>query len=356
MAKRKHNKKKSTKNTKTPRWFKIFCYCCVVLIVIALVSGIILRRERCQNSEAVRLFLPEGIEYEAVVDTLIHRKCITSREGFDAMARLRRYKNHVKSGSYIVEAEMPYYDLVNKLRAGNQDPIRITIGAFRSLDALCGKLGNRFEFSGKELYAMATNDSVCRSYELSRPTMIALFIQNTYEVYWNTSVQGFMDRMAREYNHFWNSSRLDQCEALHLTPAEVTTLASIVEEETNYDKEKPLIASVYLNRIRKKMPLQADPTVRYAVGDFSLRRILKKHTEINSPYNTYRFAGLPPGPICIPSAVSIDAVLKNERTDYLYFCAKEDFSGRHNFASTLKEHQRNAEAFHKALNNRKIYK
>ena len=351
----KHTKKKKKKGNAS-RNFKIFCYCNIALIVIAIISGIILRRERCQNSEEVRLFLPEGISYDAVIDTLINRKCISSREGFDAMSRLRRYKKHVKSGSYIVDAEMPYYDLVNKLRAGRQDPIKITIGSFRSLDGLCSKLGERFEFSGKELYAMVRNDSVCKSYGLDRQNMLAFFVQNTYEIYWNISVERFMERMYREYNHFWNASRLDKCAALNLSPAEVTTLAAIVEEETNNDKEKPLIASVYLNRIRKRMPLQADPTVRYAVGDFSLRRILKKHTEVNNPYNTYRFAGLPPGPICIPSAESIDAVLENRHTDYLYFCAKQDFSGSHNFASNLSEHQRNAEKFHKALNNRKIFK
>lgn len=353
MAKsRKYGKKKGNLS----RTFKFFCWLAFIVLCVAVASGIYLRRERTVNAEDIRIYIPSHSSYDAVVDTLVRNGCFTSREAFDAMSQFRRYTEHVKSGSYIVESGMAYYDLVNKLRAGNQDPITVVIGRQRLLRTLCDNLGNRFEFSGNELYSMLCTESVCNSYGFTRANILALFVQNSYEFYWNISATDFLNRMHKEYERFWNSMRLSKCDALNLTPAEVTALAAIVDEETNNDKEKPLIASVYLNRVRKHMPLQADPTVRYAVGDFTIRRVLTKHTLVDSPYNTYQRIGIPPGPICIPSEVAIDAVLANKKTDYLYFCAKEDFSGSHNFASTLAEHQRNADKFHKALNARNIKK
>ena len=337
-----------------PSLLKIFCWLVFGVICVAVVSGIFLRRERTVNNERVRIYIPSHSTYSAVVDTLMRNGCIASREAFDAMSKFRRYTDHVKSGSYIVESEMAYYDLVNKLRAGNQDPIRVVIGRQRMLRTLCDNLGDRFEFSSGELYRLLCSDSVCNSYGFTRANILAMFVQDSYDFYWNISANDFLNRMHREFDSFWNNTRRSKCNALNLTPAEVTALAAIVDEETNNDKEKPLIASVYLNRIRKHMPLQADPTVRYAVGDFTIRRVLKQHTLIDSPYNTYLRMGIPPGPICIPSEVAIDAVLANKKTDYLYFCAKEDFSGSHNFAATLAEHQRNADKFHKALNARNI--
>jgi UPF0755 protein len=185
---------------------------------------------------------------------------------------------------------------------------------------------------------------------------MTLFIPNTYEFYWNTSADKFIERMYVEYKHFWSKSRLNKAQKIKLTPEQVIILASIVEEETIKDDEKPTVAGVYLNRLHKNIRLQADPTVRFAVGDFEIKRILNKHLKIDSPYNTYKYAGLPPGPICIPTISSIDAVLNYKKHDYLYFCAKDDFSGYHAFAKTLKQHNINATKYRKALNKNRIYK
>ena len=209
--------------------------------------------------------------------------------------------------------------------------------------------------NGDTLLQMLNDDTLCAAYGHTPQTIIGMFPRNTYDIYWNTSPRKLLDRMQRESEKFWTDSRKSQCKALKMTEYEVITLASIVEEETNVNDEKADIASVYLNRLRTGMLLQADPTVKYALQDFSIRRILNYMLLVDSPYNTYRIVGLPPGPICIPSQASIDAVLKNKKTSWLYFCAKEDFSGRHNFSSSLAEHQRNAAKFHKALNDRKIH-
>ncbi|MBR1792843.1 MAG: endolytic transglycosylase MltG [Bacteroidales bacterium] len=329
----------------------------IVAVFVFILSGVLwINHGHTSNEEEIRIYIPTGSTYEAVVDTLMANHCLDSRSTFDRKAHMRKYPSSVKPGSYIIHPNMSCYRLVRKLRSGSQDPIIVVIGKQRSLETLCNNLDKRFEFSGRQLYRMLNSDSVCHHYGLTRSTIMTLFVRNSYEYYWNVTPSRFLDRMQQEHSRYWNSSRLSKCDALKLTPAEVTILASIIEEETNVDDEKPLIASVYLNRIRRRMPLQADPTVRYAVGDFSIRRILKSHTEIPSPYNTYQHIGLPPGPICIPGTASIDAVLANHRTSYLYFCAKEDFSGRHNFAATLAEHQQNANRFHNALNKRKIYK
>ena len=200
------------------------------------------------------------------------------------------------------------------------------------------------------------NDSTwCDSLGFTRETIPALFIPNTYEIYWNVSPERFMARMKQEYNRFWTEERRKKAEALGLTPVEVSTLASIVEEESAVADEYPTIAGLYLNRLKAGMPLQADPTVKFAAGDFALQRILDKHLAIDSPYNTYKYAGLPPGPIRIPSIRAIDAVLNPAHHRYFYMCAKEDFSGRHNFAATLAEHNRNANRYRAELNRRKIY-
>jgi UPF0755 protein len=185
-------------------------------------------------------------------------------------------------------------------------------------------------------------------------TLFVLFIPNTYELYWNTSGELMLEKMAREYKRFWTDERRRRADSLNLTIAEVVTMASIVEKETNKDSEKPIIAGVYINRIKIRMLLQADPTVIFAWQDFTIRRVMKKHTELQNPYNTYLTPGLPPGPICLPSIASIDAVLNAQKHNYIYFCAKDDLSGFHNFAATLDEHNRNAHKFQTALNRRNI--
>jgi UPF0755 protein len=203
---------------------------------------------------------------------------------------------------------------------------------------------------------LLTEKSILQEYNFTKQTLPALFIPNTYQVYWNISAKDFLNRMFKEYKRFWTEERQNKAKAIGLTPIEVSILASIVEEETNNKSEKPMVAGLYINRLKKGMPLQADPTVKFAWQDFTLRRITNKHLTIDSPYNTYKIIGLPPGPIRIPSPEGIDAVLNYSKHNYLYMCAKEDFSGTHNFASTLSEHNRNARKYWDALNKRKIYK
>ncbi len=328
----------------------------LLLIVVAASTLLHLKGQRLANEEAVTIYLPHGTSYAAAIDSLNAHRCIDNKRAFHTLAQLRQYPDHVKPGRYKLEAHMNSWQALTKLYYGNQDPVQLTIGKYRTTDKLCAYIGRRLELDADTLLHLLSDSKVCERYGYTPQTITAMFVQNTYDIYWTTSPDKFLDRMKQEHDVFWNDKRRKQCDALQLTPDEVTTLASIVDEETNKNDEKADIASVYLNRLRKGMPLQADPTVKYAVDDFSLRRILNVHTATDSPYNTYRRQGLPPGPICIPSSASIDAVLQNKNTGYLFFCAKADFSGYHAFATTLAQHNANAAAFHAEMNRRKIYK
>lgn len=322
-------------------------------MVLALVFSLQLR-QKVAVAEPTVVFVPTGSSYEALIDSLIAHNCLTSKASFEAVARSRKLPDCVKGGRYEVTPGMSLFRLVNKLRSGHQDALHLTLGKQRTPQQMASFLASRLEMQQDSMLALLTDSATAASYGLTPQTMLCLFIPNTYDIYWNSTPHQLLDRMKKEYDRFWTPVRQGQCTALGMSPVEVITLASIVEEETNKDDEKSRIASVYLNRLRCGMLLQADPTVKYAVGDFTLRRILNKHLSSESPYNTYLHQGLPPGPICTPSIRSIDAVLENQKTDYLYFCAREDFSGYHNFASTLSEHMRNAARFHQALNQRGI--
>lgn len=327
----------------------------VSAIFLTLLGTALLRRQQLSIEGEVRVYIPTGSSYRDLVDSLDAHGCIVNRGVFGTLSRLRGLSSHVKSGSYLFHHNQGVISVVQKLYSGSQDPIRVTIGKYRTPEQLCQYLDGKLELSGDSLLHLMRTDSICALYGLTPATIFCLFPQNTYEFYWNMSPQGFLDRMSKEYDRFWRG-RQQQADNMKLSRQEVVTLASIVEEETNASSEKPDIASVYLNRLRIGMPLQADPTVKYASGDFAARRIRGAMLSSDSPYNTYRHRGLPPGPICIPSQASVDAVLQNKKTGYIYFCAKEDFSGRHNFAATLAEHNANAARFHQALNRRGIQK
>ena len=257
---------------------------------------------------------------------------------------------HPRTGRYRVLPEMSCLELYRILRNGTQEPTRLVIPTSRTMEKLAAVLSHNLMVDSAEI-AMALTDSTYLAHRgYTRATIPALFIPNTYEVYWDISVDKLMERMERENNRFWTAERKEKAQACGLTHEQVATLASIVDEETANDGEKPMIAGLYLNRLRLGMPLQADPTVKFAVGDFSLRRILNKHLKVESPYNTYLVAGLPPGPIRIASIAGLEAVLNHSEHNYLYMCAKEDFSGTHNFAATLSEHYKNARRYVKALN------
>ena len=261
---------------------------------------------------------------------------------------------HPRTGRYRVTHGTTCLQLFRMLRRGDQEPIRLVVPASRTMDRLSSVLSQSLMTDSAEIASALTDSTYCAAYGYTTATIPALFIPNTYEVYWDISVDRLVERMQQENRRFWTAERKARAEACHLTHEQVATLASIVDEETANDGEKPMIAGLYINRLRRGMLLQADPTVKYAVGDFSLRRILNKHLQVESPYNTYRMAGLPPGPIRIPSVAGLDAVLYHAEHPYLYMCAKEDFSGTHNFAATLSEHNKNARRYIKALGERGI--
>lgn len=273
---------------------------------------------------------------------------------FKQLGEIMRYPEKIKTGRYAVKPGMNNLTLLKNLSRGHQVATRITFNNIRFKKDLAERIGEQLMLSENELLQLLNDSAYCRSLGFTPETITSLFIPNTYEVYWNIPADKLMQRMKREYESFWTTERVEKAKSINLTPLEVATLASIVEEETAAADEYPLVAGLYINRLQAGIPLQADPTVKFAVGDFSLKRILFEHLEIDSPYNTYKYTGLPPGPLRIPTIKGLNAVLNYTNHKYLYMCAKEDFSGRHNFAITLAEHSRNANRYRAELNRRNI--
>jgi UPF0755 protein len=243
--------------------------------------------------------------------------------------------------------------LINLLKSGSQTPIKLTFNNIRHIEELAVQASKYIEASEQDLLDQLLNPEIAEKYGFNKLNFISMFLPNTYEFYWNTSANQFLDRMKKEYDKFWNSERIEKAEKLELTPKEVSVLASIVQEETNKRDEMDIVAGLYLNRLERNMPLQADPTVRFAIGDFSIKRILYSHLEYESPYNTYIYSGLPPGPISMPEPITIDKVLNPKDHKYLFMCAKDDGSGYHAFARNSREHAQNARAYHRYLNSLK---
>ncbi len=275
---------------------------------------------------------------------------------FSFLARLMKYDRLMKPGNYLIPADAPNLATIRMLRAGAQVPVEITFNNVRLLSELSEKLCANIELKPSQFDALIFSDGIDEKYGFDRETFRCMFIPNTYQVYWTISAETLLNRLNKEYESFWNSERKNKARALNLAPTEVSILASIVEAETKYYEESPTIAGLYLNRLKRGIRLQADPTLVYAVGDFSIQRVLNTHKEIDSPYNTYRYAGLPPGPINLPSIRSIDAVFNAEKHNYLYMCAKDDFSGYHYFSDNLNSHLNNARRYQQALNNARLYK
>lgn len=301
------------------------------------------------------IYIPTGAKYEDVLEILMSKNMIIDIPSFEWTVEKKNYKNHIYSGRYKISNNISNNDLINLLRSGEQTPVKLIFNNIRTIEQFAGKISEQIEVDSSEIINFLNKKENISKYGFNKATIISMFIPNTYEIYWNISIDKFFDRMAKEYKKFWNSGRRRKAQKLNLSQSEVSTLASIVEEETIKNDEKPRIAGVYINRLKKGMRLQADPTIKFALKDFSLKRILKKHLKIDSEYNTYLNRGLPPGPINIPSISSIDAVLNYENHKYLYFCAKEDFSGYHNFAKSLRQHNANARKYQKSLSKNRIY-
>jgi UPF0755 protein len=275
---------------------------------------------------------------------------VKNETAFDWLAGRMGYWNQIKPGKYKIESGNSILGIVRLLRNGQQTPVNLVITKIRTKEDLASLTGRRFECDSMSMMLyLNSNDSV-RKYDLDTNTVMTAVFPNTYTFFWNTTPEKIIDKLVRQYNLFWTEERRKLATEKGLTQQSAYILASIIEEETNKNDEKGNIASVYLNRMKTGMRLGADPTVKFALRDFSLKRIYNKHLSVESPYNTYKVTGLPPGPICTPSTTTIDAVLHAPNTNYLYFVARSDFSGYHTFAATYPEHLRYAREYQEALN------
>lgn len=308
-----------------------------------------------EDKEFTYLYIPSGASYSKVVSIIAEQNILKDIKSFNWLATKKHYPELVKAGRFKIKNQLNNNELINLLRSGKQDPVKLTFNNVRSLEILAGRVAKQIEADSTELIGLLNNTEVQKNYGFTSETFMSMFLPNTYFFFWNTGSERFIERMHQEYIKFWTKERKEKAASINLNPVKVSILASIIDEETNKNEEKKRIAGVYINRLQKGYRLQADPTVKFALGDFSIRRVLNDHLEINSPYNTYKFRGLPPGPIRIPSITSIEAVLNYERHEYMYFCAKEDFSGYHVFARTLTQHNKNARAYRRALDKEKIW-
>lgn len=360
MAKKSNNTNKSKKKFQNNSLIKrVLIIIFGITAVVCVVGGIFAYALFSSNINIEKdkkefLLVYENDCYDDIIDKLVSKQIVKSKKTFEIASWLLNNKKQFKSGRYQITSEMNNLTLVRNIMYGRQTPISISFNNVRTKDVLAERLTKKLKISEEEFLAELYSEQTLKTLGFNKNTVISLFIPNTYEVYWDITAEELIERMKKEYDLFWNEERTAKLLDVGLSKEEVSTLASIVEEETRKKDEQPVVAGLYLNRIHKNIPLQADPTVKFAVQDFSLRRIYKKHLEYDSPYNTYMYAGLPPGPIRVPSIQAIDAVLNFVNHDYIYMCAKEDFSGYHNFATSYKEHQENAERYRRALNKRGI--
>lgn len=325
-------------------------------LTVAMVYDLLYGKKIRTGGNRVVLELPEGASYPEVLDSVYNNFSINNPEVFEWISARKKYPQLIKPGRYLVDEDISYTGLINLLRSGRQAPVNVTFNNIRTIYDLAGRVGGRIAADSAEIADFLSDPSNYSEDGFTRETVISVFIPDTYQFFWNTDAGGFYERMLREYEKFWNEERLAKALALKLSPVEVSTLASIVDDEVSKPDEKPRIAGVYLNRLRRGIALQACPTIKFAMNDFTITRVLKVHLQYESPYNTYKYRGFPPGPIGCPSIEGIDAVLNAEKHDYLFFAAKADFSGYHNFSRTLAEHNRYAADYQRELNRRKIYK
>jgi len=302
------------------------------------------------------IYIPTGASYTQVMDTLNSKLIIKNQNAFNWLAKIKHFPELIKPGRYIIDKNLSYNGLINILRSGRQSPLRITFNNVRTLNDIAGKIGKQIEADSSGIVGFFSDDSNYRDDGFTKETIISVFLPDTYELYWNTDPKGLYIKMLKQYRLFWNDQRMAKAKEKGLNPIEVSTLASIIDDEVAKKDEKPKIAGVYLNRLRMGIPLQSCPTIKFALNDFTITRVLKKYLVVDSPYNTYLHSGFPPGPIGCASIEGMDAVLNAEKHDFIFFAAKSDFSGYHNFSRTLTEHNRYALMYQKELDRRKIFK
>ena len=337
--------------------FGVLIVCIVLALIIAygLYSALFKPNVWTKGENIVYINIPTGSNFEDLKNMMYERGLIVNRKTFEWLARQRKLDKHVIPGRYPLTNQMSNLELIRMLSGGHQVPVQLVFNNMRSKEQLASRISQQIEADSATLIRLMNDNEFLRKYNLNSDNVFVLFIPNTYEFWWNTSAESFMDRMYREHKIFWDSTRFEKARNLGLSITEVVTLASIIEQETNKNDEKSRMAGAYLNRLKLGWPLQADPTLKYVIGDWSIKRVMGIHKEIDSPYNTYKYKGLPPGPICIPSIASIDAVLNAEKNNYLFFCAREDMSGYHYFTASHEQHRKNAEKYRQALNKLGVY-
>jgi len=347
------------KNPGKNLFHKIILLLLTVAIVAALVVAYSLFRYifkpnvNTADGSPASVFIPTESTFSDVKDILYSRGLIINHRSFEWVAERKKYPGRIKPGHYVLNESMNNSELVTMLRSGLQTPVKVVFNNIRTKEELAAKIDLQIEADSVSLMKCWADNKFLDSLQTTPEHILTIFIPNTYELWWTTYAYEFTKRMHKEYRTFWDGERTKKAESIRLSIRDVIILASIIEKETQKNDEKADIAGVYMNRLRKGWPLQADPTVVYANGDFELRRVLKVHTKIDSPYNTYIHKGLPPGPICMPSIASIDAVLNYDKHNYMFFCAKANMSGYHVFSRTLAEHNRYARAYQKALSRRR---
>lgn len=325
-----------------------------ILTVLFTAYVLLAPNGRTSGDKSQYLLIPDNSTFETVTQQLSETGALRSVFTFTLTAKVYGYKN-IKPGRYEINPGISNLRLVHKLKTGRQSALKLTFNNIRTKEQLAGRLSKQIMADSANILQHLNDSAFLTKYELNPNTSVALFIPDTYEVFWDMDADELFERMKKEYDRFWNDERKEKAALIPMTAVEVSTLASIVEEETNSKAERPMVAGLYINRLKTDMPLQADPTVKFAYGDFSLRRITGTHLRTQSPYNTYKNKGLPPGPIRLATASGIDAVLNHKKHNYIFMCAKETLNGEHNFAATYAEHQVNAKKYQKALDERKIF-
>lgn len=337
---------------------KIISYLLILVIAIGAFAAYTIYNKVLSSAvdKETTIFIHQNDNYSNLLESLQENNLIKDEKVFDLLAGKMNLKNKVRPGKYVFKAGTNTIDLIRDLRNGKQTAVKLVINNVNFKSDLAGKVANQIDIDSLAFLNFLNDENSLKDLGFNKDNIMCQFIPNTYQIYWSTGQEAFVKKMIKEHDTFWNNARLTKAKALNLTAEEVFILASIVEKEYKFADERTRIAGVYLNRININMPLQADPTCKFAWGDLSLKRVLNIHTQNPHPYNTYYINGLPPGPICLPETSTIDAVLNAEEHKYLYFCAHSDLNGRHDFNTNLSAHNAAARKYQQALNKLKIYK
>lgn len=342
---------------KNKKYIKYILLCLLILLACIIFSYYyFLKKPNITVADSGIIYIQKNDTFETIVQILRNKHYLKNEYTFRKIATLKKYPHYIKPGRYRIVDGMNNNQLINRLRSGDQEAVNFTFNNIRTLNDFAKVLSQQLPIDSADFMQLAGDTNIINQYGFDKNNFISMFIPNTYQIFWTISPTDFIKRMHKEYDRFWNSERIAAAQNMGFSPIEIMTIASIVEEETNKVDEYPVIAGVYINRLKKGWCLEACPTLKFALGDFTIKRILDKHLEIDSPYNTYKNTGLPPGPIRMASPKVIDSVLNYTHHNYMFFCAKSDFSGSHHFSRTLREHNKHAAEYHRALNRMKIYR